>query len=281
MANLAIKGHPTKGNEVIKILEMLGGVNFNNHDGCRNMLYFISTNKCEIMADFIANNPVYNIYTLETFLEKNPYKVGDKVIYKSEVLPIIGMKWDCYRNIVIYTMKTNCRIIDCYDNTWMKPYKEESMDKGIIYDEIDFNRCPYADKVELILGDNYEIQVAEGKTYVVKKKPQYPKTFIEVLNFWHPNRQLEDDYQRCYKKDLIEKFQDLLYARDAYWKMAGDWKPDITNDEVKFVIAYCCGNVYTTMTTNFNRVLVFPTEEMRDAFYDNFKDLIEECKELL
>ena len=25
----------------------------------------------------------------------------------------------------------------------------------------------------------------------------------------------------------------------------------------------------------------FPTEEMRDAFYENFKDLIEQCKELL
>ena len=27
--------------------------------------------------------------------------------------------------------------------------------------------------------------------------------------------------------------------------------------------------------------LAFPTEEMRDAFYENFKELIEECKELL
>ena len=33
--------------------------------------------------------------------------------------------------------------------------------------------------------------------------------------------------------------------------------------------------------TYSSRVLVFPTEEMRDAFYNNFKDLIEQCKELL
>ena len=31
----------------------------------------------------------------------------------------------------------------------------------------------------------------------------------------------------------------------------------------------------------FNHLLVFPTEEMRDAFYENFKKEIEECKELL
>ena len=27
--------------------------------------------------------------------------------------------------------------------------------------------------------------------------------------------------------------------------------------------------------------ITFPTEEMRDAFHENFKDLIESCKELL
>ena len=30
-----------------------------------------------------------------------------------------------------------------------------------------------------------------------------------------------------------------------------------------------------------NCILVFPFEEMRDVFYENFKDLIEQCKELL
>ena len=28
-------------------------------------------------------------------------------------------------------------------------------------------------------------------------------------------------------------------------------------------------------------LFVFPTAEMRDAFYENFKELIEQCKELL
>ena len=30
-----------------------------------------------------------------------------------------------------------------------------------------------------------------------------------------------------------------------------------------------------------NIILTFPTEEMRDTFYENFKELIEQCKELL
>jgi len=30
-----------------------------------------------------------------------------------------------------------------------------------------------------------------------------------------------------------------------------------------------------------NKILVFPTVEMRDAFYENFNELIEKCKKLL
>ena len=30
-----------------------------------------------------------------------------------------------------------------------------------------------------------------------------------------------------------------------------------------------------------NMILIFPTEEMRDAFHENFKELIESVKELL
>jgi hypothetical protein len=35
------------------------------------------------------------------------------------------------------------------------------------------------------------------------------------------------------------------------------------------------------ISTHIHFILAFPTEEMRDAFYENFKYLIEECKELL
>lgn len=144
------------------------------------------------------------------------------------------------------------------------------------------------DEVELNLGD-YEIKVRDNKTYAVLKKPKYPKTFIEVLNFWHPDRQIEDDYQRCYKKDLIENFQNLLYARDAYWKIAGEqmglgksWDPDwADNYQKKWLITFYQDEINFTTGTNVQFILAFPTEEMRDAFYENFKDLIEKCKKLL
>ena len=76
----------------------------------------------------------------------------------------------------------------------------------------------------------------------------------------------------------------LLVCRDAYWKIAGEemglgktWEPRDAND--RNIIR----RVGDEMRKGYNIscVLEFPTVEMRDAFYENFKDLIEQCKELL
>ena len=144
------------------------------------------------------------------------------------------------------------------------------------------------------LPDGYEFQDKDGNVIntniikLVKKQPKYPKTFIEVLNFWHPDRQIEDDYQKYYKKDLIEKFQNLLYARDAYWKIAGEemclgksWEPDWTKSDYKFCIVNMKNKIVYDDSYYISKFLAFPTAEMRDFFYNNFKDLIEDCKDFL
>jgi len=60
------------------------------------------------------------------------------------------------------------------------------------------------------------------------------------------------------------------------------WKPDWENyDEYKYCLYITENSVNKGIFYNDNHILAFPTEEMRDAFYENFKDLIESCKELL
>ena len=49
----------------------------------------------------------------------------------------------------------------------------------------------------------------------------------------------------------------------------------------KFAIDMLEYRISFEVHSGYNSILVFPTKEMRDAFYENFKDLIEECKELL
>ena len=145
------------------------------------------------------------------------------------------------------------------------------------------------DEVELNLGD-YEIEVRNGKTFAVKKKPKYPTTYEECcsvlgMTFDYPDIRMVsiDEYI------LHSFFIQLIRCRDAYWKIAGEemglgksWEPDWTdNYKKKFTISYYQGEINLTGGSNVHRVLNFPTKEMRDVFYENFKDLIEKCKELL
>ena len=158
---------------------------------------------------------------------------------------------------------------------------------------------------EIIPCDGYEVVVENGKTYVVKKKPQYPKTYEECCNVLMGKTNFQDFSLVLTKLStnineensispeppyisLINKFYKLLICRDAYWKIAGEeiwldkpWEPDWTDLTQKYCILCRKGKVDTLEAIYANKILAFPTMEMRDAFYENFKDLINDCKELL
>ena len=48
--------------------------------------------------------------------------------------------------------------------------------------EVCFQDTNYEDKVELQLGNNYEIKKENGKYYAIKKQFKYPKTYEECCN---------------------------------------------------------------------------------------------------
>lgn len=153
---------------------------------------------------------------------------------------------------------------------------------------------------ELRLPEGYIFKDENGNiinaTRIVleKKERTYPKTYKECCKVLDWNHR---DYDRVgYESELLCKFQVLLLCRDAYWKIAGEemglgkpWKPDWENsEERRYSIVNIAGDINlpeTTLTKWIlkvtNKILVFPTEEMRDTFYENFKELIEQCKELL
>ena len=128
--------------------------------------------------------------------------------------------------------------------------------------------------------------VAKRLREFLTPKPQYPKTYeecCEVLNLGEDGNL----YTKGYQASLIQDFHKLFICRAAYWKIAGEQmglgKPwnQVYNDRC-FIISNSNGNIhaYEYHGTD-NVILAFPTAEMRDAFYDNFKDLIDKCKELL
>lgn len=102
-----------------------------------------------------------------------------------------------------------------------------------------------------------------------------PKTKPDCFNVLSTEERLAIEYS-------LNDFEKLIICRDAYWKIAGDWKPNWESDSVKYVIYNLANEVQLEDGgRHVNAILAFPTTEMRDAFYENFKDLIEKCKELI
>lgn len=128
------------------------------------------------------------------------------------------------------------------------------------------------------------IEFDKGKILLRKKPVEYPKTFegcCETLNIINSGMPC---VMASHLGHAIANFAKLIIMRDAYWAVYAEnmrlkkpWEPDwdnlSTNHEFIKINKGCF--------TYSSRVLVFPTEEMRDAFYDNFKTLIESCKDLL
>ena len=143
-------------------------------------------------------------------------------------------------------------------------------------------------KIKLEIPDGYEFGgVDDNNVILIPKQPKYPKTYVEcckVLDIGNKGILYTE-----YNKDLLQSLQKLIICRDAYWEIAGKelglekpWKPDWESLDKKYNIYNYRGNIKYDYNTVIDRcLLVFPTVEMRDVFYKNFKGLIEQCKELL
>lgn len=71
----------------------------------------------------------------------------------------------------------------------------------------------------------------------------------------------------------------LCQLRDRY---NNGWKPNWEDyNETKYCIEFCQGRIETIDRVNCHKILTFKTEDIRDKFLENFKDLIETAKPLL
>ena len=314
---LGIKGHKKRSHEVIDLLKMLGGINRNKViGGDDKYFYYICDKYKDISNSYIGPDEIkgYEIFSLEDFLEKFPYKVGDKVnVWKYrlegrselEEGEIKSMRWNSGRCEVAYRFKDITG--EFYKNDIrgkVNGVDEQKPNSTIEYTEID-KQCfdevnkRYSDITHVCLTgrgytlpDGYHFADENGnvidakKIQLVKNASSYPKTYDEcckIIGYF-----LTGDTIIGHKTPLLRNFQKLLVCRDAYWKIAGEelgldkpWEPDWNWKEYKF----CIGTIYDKIEKfhvgSQNYILSFPTEEMQNSFYENFKELIEQCKELL
>lgn len=127
----------------------------------------------------------------------------------------------------------------------------------------------------------------------VNRKPKYPTTYAECCKVLKKNPDIKPEVRMVSPEEslLFSKFIMLKRCRDAYWKIYSEkkgldrpWDSTYGCGEWGYWIGYNINENKIYLQDSrilVNHTLVFPTEEMRDAFYENFKDLIEQCKELL
>ena len=129
---LAIKGHSTKGKEVIEVLEMLGGINKQDYNGrSERLVYYINSEG--IITTSWTEGDSYCL-TLEEFKELCPYKIGDEVCISDHLLPnyvqkvlsnpfeIISIEWNTTLNTLYCDVKKD-RTIFMVKITSLTPYK--------------------------------------------------------------------------------------------------------------------------------------------------------------
>ena len=134
---------------------------------------------------------------------------------------------------------------------------------------------------EIILPDGWEVKEVKGNKIILgeAEKKGLPKMYDDCFyilggDVVFPVR------MPCGQEHAMEALGKLLLFRNAWWKQLG-WKPDWKDEEVKYCITNALSRVSTTSNYENNRILAFPTEEIRYQFLETFRDLIEEAKELL
>ena len=351
--NLAICGHPTRGNEVIALLEMMGGKNVEGFIGTdSDELYTIEDN--DIIQSYDWNNCA--CFTLEEFLRKYPFKIGDKVVDKyGESLTIKSISWSEDCETMVYDFEDSVLVLAAADMKLIEG-KCERTREDVIFDSIiwhlrnsvnngkqylsggeceDYFRevvkknngnkmknvlAELLDHIKTTPKEELEREFEEIKEWSnvgptveefmdfcdkVNKKPKYPTTYKECCEVLMGKTNFSEfslvpiKYSNTTKFDNsvspdaphIELFNNLykiFICRNAYWKIAGEqmgldkpWEPDWDSGEPVYCISVSRNIIGKGKWYTDNKILAFPTEEMRDAFYENFKDLIEQCKELL
>ena len=216
---------------------------------------------------------------------KPKFNVGDKITNGEITFTILTLSSDRYGAEDTFG---ECGSVCFKSQDEWKLVEEETKPKY----EDEVNGEYYSTPKYLVRPSGYQFvdengNVIEAKKIVLeKKKKEYPKTYEECCQ-----------YLGCDDKiplKIIGEFTKLINARNAYWKMAGEemglgkpWEPDYTEESyeqgcpIKYVIYYTGTHITKERKCTPSYILTFPTEEMRDIFYENFKEEIEICKELL
>ena len=260
MVKIAIKVNPKRGEEIIKLLKDLGGINSHDWKGDGTYdTYFIETNK---KIHYGVPPKDYKIYSLEEFEKKFPFKIGNEVMFPVKTGWASGkvtgltyvenqLKYEVYvkvsghhyvepHKLQLYPMKEERNITLTLDKA------REWYNKGSELREVALQAFTEEDLKYGNLPKTWEEFVARGNC-------------IASWRFTIPSK-----YETMYK---LEKL------RDCY--------NNTCNDKNRIAIINNNGNVELYVDPPFNCFLTFKNHLLATKFFINFKELIEVAKTLI
>ena len=151
---------------------------------------------------------------------------------------------------------------------------------------------------EIILPQGWEIDEVRGNKIIIKedKKEELPKTWEKCIAKIKDLEYIDRNciYKSTFSAEAASNHMNdipiglgkpmlalcrLLVCREVYRQ---GWKPNWKNEnENKYSIINNFNKIETSINASVNRVLSFQSSEIRDEFLENFRDLIEEAKELI
>ena len=278
----AIKGHPTRGKEVIQILESLGGKNIDKLEGTYKTFYYINDEN-EIGDNHKDNMPpTYKLYTLEEFEREFPFKIGDEVITPlGHIGTIISIKDNKYEVF----FKIDSALIS---PKRLKLYKEMKEERNVTLT---------LDKAKEWYKKGGELREIALQAFIEKELNPLPRSWeefcrnnpVQVGECWLENcdeirkKELSTNEARIYKNWIPSRKSaeahlamiQLEQLRDC-WRRG--WVPTPGESYYVIKLGFKGLDVYRFCTVEF---LSFPTREMAEEFLKCFRDLIEKAGDLI
>lgn len=241
MKKIAIQGHSTRGNDIIKTLESLGGINTHLYKGNSTNTYYYINDANQIDCD--------------------PWGCID-IKYKTCTL-------EEYEQIQNNMEKRNIQI----DLTTAKEWYKQGGDLRKValqaFTENELNALP----------KSWE-EFCKINPYLIKGTDSFLRStgLVEVS---YPSLKREEYPGVIPSKERAEQFlilNKLLQIRDYYNQ---GWKPNWKEGTNKYVIWSFENELHPDVSTYASSLFAFRSKEIQDTFFENFENDLEKVKEFL
>ena len=286
---IAIQGHPTRGKEVIQILESLGGDNVFDQSGSNeNFVYYINNIGTIYSVRQSMCSSERRIYTLEEFEKEFPFKIKDRVI--SITTNFIGTIIKLEEGGCYYVKYDNGNLACAFGQN-LKPYKEMKEER---------NRTLTLDKAKEWYKKGGELREIALQAFTEGELNPLPRSWEEFCEKFPVKKgeciiESEDrisvspwdiNIRRlktwCPSKKSAEAHLAMIQLeqlRDC-WRQG--WEPDWNDKkQAKCYICYYQGKFKISTLYETRCFLSFPTYQMAEEFLKCFRDLIELAGDLI